>query len=459
MANKILRTFQDKSTKLWGCKDKDGNIVIAPEWNWIAEANGSADFQNGLCAVKKKEGKKKAMFGYINVAGELVIPCKYDAAESFKEGMAIVKKGEKYFMIDKAGEKKSNEYDIIFHCEEGMRKVELKFNHGFINAKGKEVIPPVWSAARMFKNGYSVVKGEVGETEDGDGIYKYGAINKAGKLCIPCEYDQLCIVGDTWLTLQGATASLMDFDGNTVTPPVKEKKHHYRVEMTTKGAYEISLMRIDEADIENIGDAEDYEDYFDSTDYLTDTAIPLDENIQPIIQFTAYDDEGNMVYKTPDDWKKSEKLTYADNFNEPWGIHLYSREEGPFAFATADDICTDADMLNLVNQLVALYEKDKDALAPGYYLAEYNELKWQTRVLHVCDDGEFDPHKFCMVPCNKYPVGARWEPMPKVCDVEHLVYNGRMVEVEEYEDVVDNYGYRYFVICKREDGYWRFLNK
>ena len=42
--------------------------------------------------------------------------------------MAIVKKGEKYFMIDKAGEKKSNEYDIIFHCEEGMRLVTLPEN-------------------------------------------------------------------------------------------------------------------------------------------------------------------------------------------------------------------------------------------------------------------------------------------------------------------------------------------
>ena len=46
-----------------------------------------------------REGK----WGYIDKTGREVIPCKYDDASSFSEGLAKVKKSGKYGFIDKTG--------------------------------------------------------------------------------------------------------------------------------------------------------------------------------------------------------------------------------------------------------------------------------------------------------------------------------------------------------------------
>ena len=47
----------------------------------------------------KKDGK----YGYIDTTGKVVIPCQYDDAWSFSEGLARVWKGEKTGFVDKNG--------------------------------------------------------------------------------------------------------------------------------------------------------------------------------------------------------------------------------------------------------------------------------------------------------------------------------------------------------------------
>ena len=47
----------------------------------------------------KKDGK----YGYCNLKGQLVIPCKYDNAENFYDGEAMVASGDAYY-INKKGE-------------------------------------------------------------------------------------------------------------------------------------------------------------------------------------------------------------------------------------------------------------------------------------------------------------------------------------------------------------------
>ena len=42
-------------------------------------------------------------WGFIDKTGEVAIPCKYDAADSFNEGAAKVKFEEREFNIDKTG--------------------------------------------------------------------------------------------------------------------------------------------------------------------------------------------------------------------------------------------------------------------------------------------------------------------------------------------------------------------
>lgn len=55
-------------------------------------------FSEGLAAVQKN-GK----WGFINTAGKVVIPFKYDEALDFDDDIAEVMQGDKVFYIDKTG--------------------------------------------------------------------------------------------------------------------------------------------------------------------------------------------------------------------------------------------------------------------------------------------------------------------------------------------------------------------
>ena len=44
-------------------------------------------------------------YGYIDRAGKIVIPCTFDSASSFSEGLAVVNSGGKDYFINKKGER------------------------------------------------------------------------------------------------------------------------------------------------------------------------------------------------------------------------------------------------------------------------------------------------------------------------------------------------------------------
>ena len=47
---------------------------------------------------------RKDKYGFIDRSGEIVVPCKYDHVQDFREDIAIVQKGDKYGCINKKGE-------------------------------------------------------------------------------------------------------------------------------------------------------------------------------------------------------------------------------------------------------------------------------------------------------------------------------------------------------------------
>lgn len=68
-------------------------IKIADKWGFAGtlvipfEYDDAGDFSEGLACVKKDD-----KWGFIDTSGTLVIPCEYDAAGDFSEGLASVKK-------------------------------------------------------------------------------------------------------------------------------------------------------------------------------------------------------------------------------------------------------------------------------------------------------------------------------------------------------------------------------
>jgi hypothetical protein len=139
--------------------NKKGEIVV--DFNTYAMMKS---FSEGLAAVNV-ENDNKDVWGYINTKGEVVIAPTYGHAYSFSDGVAIVGKNDKEFVIDTKGEVVFiPEKDMVLleeTFEEGLMPAakgnDLKAKCGFINTKGEEVLPFEYDYAESFIDGTAYV--------------------------------------------------------------------------------------------------------------------------------------------------------------------------------------------------------------------------------------------------------------------------------------------------------------
>ncbi len=169
-------------------------------------------YSEGVIAVKSSNGK----YGYVDKTGKVVIPFKYDDAEEFHNGTAVVYIKDGYTLIDKSGkillEKiysgvMASYSDLIEIYDKETKK------YGYINNSGEIVIPLIYDNATYFENGVAFVKiSEKYRMIDTNGKYKnektydyatvciegmalvinndkYGFVDETGKEIIPCIYD------------------------------------------------------------------------------------------------------------------------------------------------------------------------------------------------------------------------------------------------------------------------------
>lgn len=120
--------------KRYGMIDSTGRMIIPVKY----ESLGS-QFYNGLvlASVNKK-------WGYLDSLHQVIIPMEYDDARHFYKNIAGVKKGKKYFFINRKNEVINDAiYDFIDHdwSWNGMIKVMNKGKVGLVNEAGKEIIP------------------------------------------------------------------------------------------------------------------------------------------------------------------------------------------------------------------------------------------------------------------------------------------------------------------------------
>lgn len=167
-----------------------------------------------------------------------VVPCKYDAASSFTDGLArvAVNTGEEDDMgdtiyhhgfIDKTGaEVIPCKYDEAYGFSEDLAMVILDHKWGFIDRTGAEVIPLQYAGAWNFSGGITAVATYPSAEADGKQRWylmdktgaltplkydydwvsafsngfakasrneKWGLIDKTGTEVVPCEYDNLYV--------------------------------------------------------------------------------------------------------------------------------------------------------------------------------------------------------------------------------------------------------------------------
>lgn len=165
-----------------GFIDKEGNEVI-PLGKFSGTGSG---FHEGLTSIGGYGAKK----GYINKAGEIVIPQIYRDAGDFSEGLAPVQSAdtELWGYIDKDGKQViPAEYEKASAFSEETAYVVKNGMAGYIDKSGNTVIdfkfkPEVREYLQMgFHNGLAVAQDSSG---------KYGYIDKTGSFVIPAKYKE-----------------------------------------------------------------------------------------------------------------------------------------------------------------------------------------------------------------------------------------------------------------------------
>lgn len=161
------------------CKPAHADECIKPQ---AAGYKTVACLSDGLAKVKKDD-----KYGFIDARGNVVIVPQYRYADNFNQGIARVSLDYAHDgIIDKKGSVLLPlQYDRIADFEEELAMVEKDNKYGFVNKQGKIVIPLQYDAnydeVIYFDEGLATVfvkdKG-------------YGSIDKTGKVVIPLQYDE-----------------------------------------------------------------------------------------------------------------------------------------------------------------------------------------------------------------------------------------------------------------------------
>ena len=214
--------FSEGLAWVWDFKNwKYGYIDKTDNWVIPAQYDYAEDFHEGLAIVKSdnkyiyidKTGESifstnyeeafrfseglavvciNDKYGYIDKTGKLVIPATYDRASRFSNGLAIVVEDGIYKYIDHKAKTvlTTNTLEVTVdnshECEEALFSEGLAAFYdesvdkwGYIDKKGKTIIPATYNEAGHFSEGLACVK--INE--------KYGFINKKGKIVVDAVFN------------------------------------------------------------------------------------------------------------------------------------------------------------------------------------------------------------------------------------------------------------------------------
>ena len=189
----------------WGVIDLKGNFIVKAE-----QTNQISSYHDGLAAIVDKEASEANKVDYIDRDGKLqlsvltekeesksgmkldrnnnfVVPLKKGCGgprvtlpqtnHDFAEGLAVMKKDQKYGYIDKTGKMAiAPQFDYAWGFRDGRARVFANISGGkfsFIDKSGKLIAPYKFSTAEEFSEGFALVQNHEGGT--------WMFINKLGK--------------------------------------------------------------------------------------------------------------------------------------------------------------------------------------------------------------------------------------------------------------------------------------
>ena len=199
----------------WGFVNKDFKFVIPPQFDYAYEfSEGRAEvtvnrksgfidktgkmivplkydmawsFHDGLARVRRDvevgtqmtghgaQRKYRYQYGFIDHAGNEVIPLQFEDATHFSNGyaMAVPSEFKLYGVIDKQGNFVHQPvFETVSRFSEGLAMACVKQKCGYVDTRGEWVIPPTFVHARDFRRGLASVSWKEGVS---------GYVDKTGK--------------------------------------------------------------------------------------------------------------------------------------------------------------------------------------------------------------------------------------------------------------------------------------
>lgn len=132
------------------------------------------DFDDEMATVKL-EGK----YGFVNLEGTLIIPCQYDLALNFREGFAKVLLKDKFFFINKKGERVTGLFDDIECDNEYWNEWDKNIN----------------SATNYFHEGFVAVRINTYNEKEGWYDRSYYYINNLGQIAFDQKFREVTRFG------------------------------------------------------------------------------------------------------------------------------------------------------------------------------------------------------------------------------------------------------------------------
>jgi hypothetical protein len=154
---------------LWGFVSTDGQLAIQPQFEetrWFSEGR----------APVRIDGR----WGYVDKSGVIVIPAQYRQASLFEKGRALVQLEKEWFAIDRNGGRTSRDPDDLI-AEQRSGK------WGFVTPDGNVAVNFRYDGVQPFSEGLAAVL--IGE--------RWGFIDRRGRIVIPPQFE------DGWATPPG----------------------------------------------------------------------------------------------------------------------------------------------------------------------------------------------------------------------------------------------------------------
>ncbi|ATO49017.1 WG repeat-containing protein [Brevibacillus laterosporus] len=221
--------------------------VIDDKGFWVIDDKGTVlsdkphsyigTYQNGRAIFADTDEQGNYRYGYLNLEGKIVIPNKYEEANDFIDGKAVVKiKENQYALLGRNGEVlHTYPYHTVGSLSDGLMAVQQKEKEpfGYMNEQEKIIIEPQFTSAQAFKSGRAVV-----DTSVDDFVFKWGLIDKTGAFKIKPGYSDIEMLGEDRVAVgvlkdnkapyMGSTYAIADKDGRFLTEFVYNRVENYQ---------------------------------------------------------------------------------------------------------------------------------------------------------------------------------------------------------------------------------------